>query len=108
FVETCVRVSLPDEPVPANPYLARNWMGFGRPTEPTVGAVAVFWRGSRSGTSGHVGFFAGQSADGRALYVLGGNQGNAVTVAPLSADRLLGCRWPTTFPAPGEASPLHL
>lgn len=99
FVETSVRLALPAEPIPDNPYGARNWMRFGRPCEQVVGAVAVFWRGSRSGWQGHVGFVAGKGS-GR-VYVLGGNQSNRVSVVPLSTDRLLGYRWPLGYPLPG-------
>lgn len=94
FVETCIRLALAEEATPANPYLARNWLAFGVATPPVVGAVAVFWRGSRTGSSGHVGFVVG--ADMRFLSILGGNQSNSVTVSRLSRDRLLGCRWPTS------------
>ncbi len=98
FVETCVAVSLRDEALPVNPYLARNWLKFGRETKPTIGAVLVFWRGSQTGTSGHVGFAAGESASN--YYVLGGNQSNAVTIAPIAKARLLGARWPSTVTPP--------
>lgn len=99
FVETCIAVTLPDERIPGNPYLARNWMGFGEPlSRPALGAVAVFWRGRRDGISGHVGFYAGEDANH--VHVLGGNQSNAVTVARLGKDRLLGYRWPSTYPMP--------
>lgn len=98
FVETCIAVALPAEPLPTNPYLARNWLGFGEAIQPTFGAVAVFWRGSKSGTSGHVGFLAGES--GASYYVLGGNQSNAVSIAPVAKSRLLGARWPRSVPPP--------
>lgn len=108
FVETCLRIALPDEPQPANPYLARNWLRFGRACpEPATGAVAVFWRGARTGSSGHVGFVVG--ADRRFVSVLGGNQADSVSIARLARTRLLGCRWPSTIgfaglKAPGETS----
>lgn len=98
FVETCIALALADEPLPTNPYLARNWLSFGDSIKPTLGAVLVFWRGKRSGISGHVGFAVGRSKSH--LYVLGGNQSNAVTVAPLSKHRLLGARWPARFERP--------
>jgi uncharacterized protein (TIGR02594 family) len=72
FVETCLALSVPDEPLPSNPYLARNWLRLGEACEPTLGAVLVFWRGSKAGASGHVGFYAGE--DAAAFHVLGGNQ----------------------------------
>ena len=96
FVETCIRVALPEEPLlgalGANPYWARNWLLFGEEVEPVPCAVLVFSRGS----GGHVGFAVGQ--DETHFYVLGGNQSDAVTVARLARSRLLGARWPVTFP----------
>ena len=41
-IETCIAKTLSEEPLPNNPYGARNWMKFGRATKPTVGSVAVF------------------------------------------------------------------
>jgi uncharacterized protein (TIGR02594 family) len=93
FVETCIRTALPEEAVPINPYFARNWLGFGvKCPEPVVGAVAVFWRGSKGGTQGHVSFVVGQ--DAKYLSILGGNQGDAISVSRIDKARLLGCRWP--------------
>lgn len=98
-IATCLALTLPDEPQPVNPYLARNWMKFGKAmTTPAVGAVLVFWRGARNGTSGHVGLYVGEDAG--ALHVLGGNQSNAITIARLDRTRLLGMRWPTSYPSP--------
>jgi hypothetical protein len=56
------------------------------------GAVLVFWRGSKSGTLGHVGFYQGE--DDEAYHVLGGNQSNKVNTARVGKDRLLDARWP--------------
>lgn len=98
FVETCIAVSLSFETVPPNPYLARNWMQFGIETEPRAGAVMVFWRGTKSGIMGHVAFAIGQSA--KLFYVLGGNQSDGVSIAPIVKTRLLGARWPKTFAIP--------
>ena len=96
FVETCIRIALPDEPLlgalGSNPYWARNWMLFGQPVRPVIGAVLVFERGS----GGHVGFAIGQ--DDTHFHVLGGNQSDAVTIARIAKSRLLGARWPTTWP----------
>ena len=90
FVETCIAVSLPDVGIPNNPYLARNWLKFGNTVDPCFGAVMVFWRGSRSGTSGHVGFYYSEDAD--TYHVLGGNQSNSVNVSKMKKDRFLGAR----------------
>ena len=96
FVETCIRMGLPDEPLlgalGANPYWARNWLLFGHEVKPVTGAVLVFARGS----GGHVGFALGQ--DNTHFFVLGGNQSDAVTIARIAKSRLLGARWPATFP----------
>lgn len=93
FVETCVAVSMPTAILPTNPYLARNWLEFGQTVTPCFGSVMVFWRGSRSGTSGHVGFY--YSEDDDEYHVLGGNQSNAITVSSMKKDRLLGARLPS-------------
>ena len=58
-------------------------------TAPIYGCVVVF---SRSG-GGHVGFVVGEDENGR-LMVLGGNQGDAVSVAPFDRARVAGYRWP--------------
>lgn len=96
FVAHCIGASLPDEPLPANPLGARNWLKFGVPAPPTLGAVLVFWRGSRDGWSGHVGFYGGEDAG--TFTVLGGNQSDSVSLARIAKDRLLGARWPESVP----------
>lgn len=100
FVETCIRLTLPGEEFPGalgeNPYWARNWLRLGASIPLCYGAVLIFERGS----GGHVGFAMGQDAD--ALHVLGGNQSNAVTVARIDRSRLLGVRWPASFPRPAR------
>ena len=89
-------MALPDEPLlgalGTNPYWSRNWLLFGREVQPIIGAVLIFERGS----GGHVGFAIGQ--DDAHFYVLGGNQFDAVTIARVAKSRLLGARWPATYP----------
>jgi uncharacterized protein (TIGR02594 family) len=92
FVETCVAVTLPGAALPNNPYLARNWLKFGQTVDPCFGSVMVFWRGSRSGHSGHVGFY--YSEDDDVYHILGGNQSNRVSVTSLRKNRFLGARLP--------------
>ena len=98
YVETAVKLSLPDEPFTGalgeNPYWARNWLQFGVATEPVYGAVIVFSRGK----GGHVGFVVGE--DDTDYYVLGGNQSNAVNITRIAKNRLLGTRWPRTHDNP--------
>lgn len=92
FVETCVAVTMPSAIIPTNPYLARNWLQFGATVDPCFGSILVFWRGSRSGTSGHVGFYYSEDDDN--YHVLGGNQSNSVSVTSLAKNRFLGARLP--------------
>jgi uncharacterized protein (TIGR02594 family) len=83
-----------------NPAGARNWLNFGVPLpRPAVGSVVVFWRGSKSGWSGHVGFVIGRDAKDN-LMVLGGNQGDMVSIKPFGRDRVLGYRWPANTRLP--------
>lgn len=102
YVETVIKNSLPDEPftgaVGKNPYWARNWLKFGRPTEPCYGAIIVFSRGK----GGHVGFVVGE--DDTDYSVLGANQSNMINVALISKERFLGCTWPITYS--GKKRPL--
>jgi hypothetical protein len=62
----------------------------------------VFWRGSRDGYSGHVGFVTGLTRDGH-LIVLGGNQGDEVNEKAFARDRVLSYRWPLGVNVPKEA-----
>jgi uncharacterized protein (TIGR02594 family) len=96
FVESCIAVALPREPLPANPYAAINWIKWGQSCKPQYGAVLVFWRGTPNGWQGHIGFYAGE--DATHFHVLGGNQSNAVTISRIAKSRLRadGCRWPST------------
>lgn len=95
-VATAIRRVLPNDPLPSNPYLAANWVHFGKEVSPQRGCILSFWRGSRSSSKGHVGFYAGENDDN--FYVLGGNQNNMICIAPISKKRLRkgGSRWPLT------------
>lgn len=94
FVETCIRLTLPEEPMMRNPYWALNWQKWGRETQPTYGCVISIKR--RGG--GHVGFLVGEDAN--RYYVLGGNQKNTVSIVPTSKARFTedSFRWPLTYP----------
>lgn len=100
FVAHCIGSQLTAELLPTGPLGARNWAKFGNPVTPQPGAVMVFWRGSRDGFQGHVGFYAGEE-DGKngAYHILGGNQSDKVCVTKVAKDRFLGARWPSTVPA---------
>lgn len=71
-------------------YRAKAWADWGQPlARPVDGCVAVF---ARAG-GGHVGLVVGETAGGR-LLVLGGNQGDAVSVAAFPRERVVAYRWP--------------
>lgn len=72
--------------------MARSFMDWGQGVDaPQRGDLAVFSRGDPNGPYGHVGFFDGYNEDGT-IRVLGGNQGDAVSIASYSPDSLLGFR----------------
>lgn len=61
--------------------LARSWLLIGHQSlVPEIGNDVVVLA-PRGPGSGHVGFFAGLSADGSLVSVLGGNQSNQVSIA---------------------------
>jgi uncharacterized protein (TIGR02594 family) len=80
---------------------ARSWLTIGEvikleDAEPGFDVV-IFKRGSKTqpgpeviDAPGHVGFFAG--VDGQNILVLGGNQGDSVSIAPFPKSNLLGIR----------------
>jgi uncharacterized protein (TIGR02594 family) len=77
-------------PIAQHWYRARDWLNWGVSIAfPVVGAVVVF---ERKG-GGHVGFVVGEDQN-QNLMVLGGNQGNRVSIAPFDIARVLGYRWP--------------
>jgi uncharacterized protein (TIGR02594 family) len=77
---------------------AVSWNRYGTKLDkPAVGAIIVFWRKSPSSGLGHVGFIVGKDKDGN-LMVLGGNQGDAVSIMPKGTERVLGYRWPGIYP----------
>lgn len=85
---------------------ARSYLKWGvKLSAPAVGAVVVFWRGSVNGWSGHVGFVVGKDQAGN-LMVLGGNQGDMVSIKPFGRDRILGYRWPAGLPLPALILPV--
>ncbi len=76
--------------------MARSFLDWGQSVEPRVGAVAVLWRNRPDSRAGHVGFYL--DASPHAVYLLGGNQSNRVSVQGYPVGRLLGCRWPGDAP----------
>ncbi len=98
FVGHCITSTLDREPTPPSLLSARSWERFGIRTEPTPGAVMVFWRKSKQSGLGHVGFYAGE--DRAAYRIIGGNQSDAVSLAWIAKDRLVASRWPATVSPP--------
>lgn len=81
---------------------AKSYMQWGMPlANPTYGCIVVF---SRDG-GGHVGFVVGRDAKDR-LMVLGGNQGNMVSIAPFDRSRVTGYRWPESVVLQMQPLPL--
>lgn len=77
---------------------ARSFLTWGDELKiPKLGCIVVFKRGD-SEWQGHVAFFLRDLGD--RIEILGGNQGNAVSVITKSKDDLLGYRWPVIISAP--------
>ena len=73
--------------------LARSWLGWGEPINtPRPGCLVVLERGPAP--QGHVGFFVGATPG--FVRLLGGNQGDRVSIDSFSAERVIGLRWPST------------
>ena len=97
FVASC----LAEDGIAAAPIAVRamSWADWGlalRPERLAPGAVLVFERPG----GGHVGFYVGE--DAAAYHVLGGNQGDAVTIARIAKGRCIARRWPADRPVIGK------
>ncbi|MEL6373391.1 MAG: TIGR02594 family protein [Pseudomonadota bacterium] len=83
---------------PSGSLMARSYLKWGRALRsPRVGAICVLSRGSNP-AHGHVGFYLYASDD--KVYLLGGNQSNAVKVSGYARSRVLGYRWPSAEAKP--------
>ncbi|MFY9479163.1 MAG: TIGR02594 family protein [Aquabacterium sp.] len=81
---------------------AKNWLGWGVALpSPVYGCIVVFRRPG----GWHMGFVVGLDAKGN-LMVLGGNQGNQVSIAAFARDRVEGYRYPMGEPIPQSRLPL--
>lgn len=88
--------------IPATFYRAKSFLDWGvRIDYPCLGCVVIF---DRKG-GGHVGFVVGKDNAGR-LLVLGGNQGNKVSIEPFDVTRVMGYRVPPYFTADIKALPI--
>lgn len=98
FAAHCVRHA--GRALPQHWYRALAWADAGaRLDKPAYGCIAVF---ARKG-GGHVGFVAGRDRAGN-LLVLGGNQGNRVSIAKFEASRVVAYVWPSR---PGQRNLPH-
>lgn len=80
-----------------SPLWARNWAAFGDPVSAAgLGDVLVFVRDG----GGHVGFYVAE--DATAYHVLGGNQGNRVSVTRIAKDRCIARRRPRYINPPAS------
>lgn len=81
--------------------LARSWLGVGRGVSLAIARpkndLVIFQRGGgeqpgpdNMTAPGHVALFS--HAEGNRVWVLGGNQGNSVSVSPYQRERVLGVR----------------
>jgi len=85
-------------PYPSMYPRAKAWAEYGanlRSTHIAPGAILVFVREG----GGHVGFYVGE--DATAYQVLGGNQGNSVSITRIAKNRCIAIRWPKGEPVIG-------
>jgi uncharacterized protein (TIGR02594 family) len=68
---------------------------------PAIGALAVFWRNSRTSGLGHIGFYMGETPT--QILVLGGNESDAVRQQFETRNQLIGYWWPKSQPTPQVA-----
>ena len=72
---------------------ARSLLRVGEPTtSPEKGDIVVLWRKSPDDWRGHTGFFIRETQDH--IFILGGNQGNEVSIKKYPKSRLLEYRRP--------------
>ena len=75
-----------------NSMSARSYLNWGVSSKknPLPGDIVVFWRGSKSGWQGHVGFYLDETD--AFVYVLGGNQSDMVNISRYSKSKILDIR----------------
>ncbi|KAB1160353.1 TIGR02594 family protein [Tenacibaculum aiptasiae] len=75
----------------SNRLTARSWLTVGTSTSaPKTGDVVVLWREDPRSWKGHVGFFIKETK--RYVYILGGNQGNSVSIKAYPKNKILDYR----------------
>ncbi len=95
FVNHCMAIG--GAPVIQDGLGALNWAKYGKPLKYAVpGAILVFKRPG----GGHVGFYV--SEDDQTYHVLGGNQGDKVSIARVAKERCVAVRWPGNAILPSD------
>jgi uncharacterized protein (TIGR02594 family) len=85
--------------------MARGFLRWGMALDgPAKGAITVL-SSSRGPTTGHVSFYVGETDTH--VRLLGGNQGDAVSIASFPKSRVLGYRWPEGVDLPA-IGPLYV
>jgi uncharacterized protein (TIGR02594 family) len=101
FVAICAHRA--GKALPMNPLWARDWAAWGAPaSRPALGDVLVFRRDG----GGHVGLYVGE--DGLAYHVLGGNQGDAVSIRRIAKNRLIAARRGYAIAPPANVRAIRL
>ena len=87
---------------PSGSLAARSYEAWGVGlSEPALGAIATKKRGNSS-WQGHVGFVVGASPT--QIFLLGGNQGDAWSIAAFPRKEFTAFRWPADMPLPAPHS----
>lgn len=95
FMGLCHKVTAYE--VPKSATSARAWLNAGEEVPLALarpGDVVVLWRGSKTGWMGHVAFYVSHNKAAGTITLLGGNQGDQLSIAKFDLDKLLGIRGP--------------
>lgn len=91
------------KPLPASPLWARAWATWGEKSpRASLGDVLVFVRNG----GGHVGLYVGEDAG--AYHVLGGNQGDAVSIVRIAKARCIAVRRLYAIAAPANVRSVRM
>ena len=94
FIGWCMVQAGYEKQIPDYSLGAKSWLNFGvKVSEPVLGAIAI--KSRRGG--GHVGIVVGISNGGKYLYILGGNQGDQVSVRKYPKSVWMGFRLPRGY-----------
>lgn len=84
---------------------AKSWANFGVKKNKNAAELGDILTFSRDG-GGHVGFYVGE--DSECFHVLGGNQGDAVSIVRISKDRLFSVNAPKYNNKPANVRKIYL